>query len=72
MILNLNIKIISHSNYRVLFIGVYENVRLTIRLIKYEICLFVIDIKTSHFLMLGISFIFQSNLNLGTEKDIGR
>ena len=49
---------ISHSNYRVPFIRVYKNVRLAIELIKYEIYLFIIDIKTSHFLMLGISFIF--------------
>jgi hypothetical protein len=72
MILSLNIKIISHSNHRVLFIRIYENVRLAIRFIKYEIYLFIIDVKTSYFLMLGISFIFQSNLSLGTEKNTGR
>jgi hypothetical protein len=65
-------KMISHSNHRVFFIGIYENVHLAIRFIKYEICLFVIDIKTSHFLILGISFIFQSDLNLGTEENTGR
>jgi hypothetical protein len=72
MILSLNIKMISHSNYRVPFIRVYKNVRLAVRLIKYEVCLFIIDIKTSHSLMLGIPFIFQSNLSLGTEEDTGR
>jgi hypothetical protein len=58
MILSLNMEMVSHSNYRVPFIGVCKNVRLAIKLIKYEICLFVIDVKTSHFLMLGIFFIF--------------
>jgi hypothetical protein len=48
MIPNLNMEIISHSNYRVLFIKVCKNVRLVVRLIKYEICLFIIDVKTSH------------------------
>jgi hypothetical protein len=72
MILSLNIEMVSHSNYRVPFMGIYENVRLAIRPIKYEVYLFIIDVKTSHFLMLDISFIFQSNLSLGTEKDTGR
>jgi hypothetical protein len=72
IILNLNIEIVSHSNHRVLFIRIYKNVRLAIRPIKYEICLFIIDVKTSYFLVLDISFIFQSNLSLGTEEDIDR
>jgi hypothetical protein len=58
MILSLNMEMVSYSNYRVFFIGVCENVRLAVKLIKYEICLFVIDVKTSYFLMLGTSFIF--------------
>jgi hypothetical protein len=58
IILNLNMEIVSHSNYRVLFIRIYKNVRLAVRLIKYEVCLFVIDVKTSYFLVLGASFIF--------------
>jgi hypothetical protein len=65
-------EMISHSNYRVLFIRICENIHLVIKLIKYEICLFIIDVKMSHFLMLGISFIFQSNLSLGTEKNTDR
>jgi hypothetical protein len=72
MILNLNMEMISHSNYRIPFIEVCENVRLAIKPIKYEICLFVIDVKTSHFLILDIPFIFQSDLNFSTEKDTGR
>jgi hypothetical protein len=72
IILNPNIKIISHSNYRVFFIRIYENVRLAVKPIKYEVCLFIINVKTSYFLMLGILFIFQSNLNFGTEKNTGR
>jgi hypothetical protein len=72
IILNLNIEIVSHSNYRVPFMRVYKNIRLAVRLIEYEVCLFVIDVKMSHFLVLGIFFIFQSDLSLGTEKDIGR
>jgi hypothetical protein len=72
IILNLNIKMISHSNHRVPFIEIYKNVRLAVRLIKYEVCLFIINVKTSYFLMLGAFFIFQSNLNFGTEKDTGR
>jgi hypothetical protein len=72
MILNLNIKMVSHSNYRVLFIRICENVRLAVGPIKYEICLFIIDVKTSYSLVLGIFFIFQSNLSLGTEENTGR
>jgi hypothetical protein len=72
IILSLNIKIVSHSNHRVPFIRIYKNIRLAVRPIKYEICLFIIDVKTSYFLILDISFIFQSNLNLSTEKDTGR
>jgi hypothetical protein len=72
MILSLNIEIISHSNHRVPFIEIYENVRLAVRPIKYEVYLFVIDVKTSHSLMLDTLFIFQSNLSLGTEEDTGR
>jgi hypothetical protein len=72
IILNLNIKMISHSNYRVFFIKICENVRLVIKLIKYKVCLFIIDVKTSYSLILGIPFIFQSNLSLGTEKNTGR
>jgi hypothetical protein len=58
IILSLNMEMISHSNHRVPFMGIYKNVRLAVRPIKYEICLFVIDVKTSHFLMLGVPFIF--------------
>jgi hypothetical protein len=72
IILNLNIEMVSYSNHRVLFMRIYKNVRLAVKLIKYDVCLFIIDIKTSYFLVLGIPFIFQSNLSLGTEKDTGR
>jgi hypothetical protein len=72
MILNLNIEMISHSNHRIPFIKVYKNVRLAIKPIKYEIYLFVIDVKTSYFLILDTPFIFQSDLSLGTEKNTGR
>jgi hypothetical protein len=58
MILSLNMEMVSHSNHRVPFMGVYKNVRLAVRLIKYEVCLFIIDVKTSHSLMLGVPFIF--------------
>jgi hypothetical protein len=58
IILNPNIEMVSHSNYRISFIRIYENIRLAVRPIKYEVCLFIIDVKTSHFLMLGTSFIF--------------
>ena len=63
---------ISYLNHRIPFIKVYKNIRLAVKPIKYEVCLFVIDIKTSHSLMLGAPFIFQSNLSLGTEEDTGR
>jgi hypothetical protein len=72
MILNLNMEIISHSNHRVSFIKICENVRLAIKFIKYEVCLFIIDVKTSYFLVLGAPFIFQSNLSFGTEKNTSR
>jgi hypothetical protein len=65
-------EIISHSNHYIPFMRVCKNVRLAVKLIKYEIYLFIIDIKTSHFLMLGAPFIFQSDLSLGTEKNTGR
>jgi hypothetical protein len=58
IILSLNMEMVSHSNYRVLFIRVYKNVRLAVRPIKYEICLFIIDVKTSYFLIFGALFIF--------------
>jgi hypothetical protein len=58
LILSLNIEIISHSNHRVPFIGICENVRLVVRFIKYKVYLFVIDVKTSYFLVLGAPFIF--------------
>jgi len=58
IILNLNIKMVSYSNYRIPFIRIYENIRLAVKLIKYEIYLFIIDVKTSHFLIFGTSFIF--------------
>jgi hypothetical protein len=58
MTLSLNMEIISHSNYYVPFIGICENIRLAVRLIKYEVCLFIIDVKTSHSLVFGASFIF--------------
>jgi hypothetical protein len=58
IILSLNMEMVSHSNYRIFFIRVCENVRLAVRPIKYEICLFVINVKTSHFLVLGTLFIF--------------
>jgi hypothetical protein len=72
IILNLNIEMISHSNHRIPFIRVYENVRLAVRPIKYEICLFIINVKTSYSLALDIFFIFQFDLNLGTEKNTDR
>jgi hypothetical protein len=72
MILSLNMEMISYSNYRVFFMRVYENVRLAVEPIKYEVYLFVIDVKTSYFLILGALFIFQSNLSFGTEEDTGR
>jgi hypothetical protein len=65
-------EMVSHSNHRILFIKIYENVRLAVKPIKYEIYLFVINVKTSHFLIFGAPFIFQSDLSLGTEKDTGR
>jgi hypothetical protein len=58
IILNLNIEMVSYSNHRVPFIRVCKNVRLAIKLIKYEVCLFIIDVKTSYSLMLGIFYIF--------------
>jgi hypothetical protein len=58
MILNLNIEIVSHSNHRVPFIKIYKNIRLAVKPIKYEIYLFIINVKTSYFLVLGAFFIF--------------
>jgi hypothetical protein len=72
MILSLNMEIVSHSNYRISFIRICENVRLAIKPIKYEVYLFIINVKTSHSFILGISFIFQSDLSLGTEEDTDR
>jgi hypothetical protein len=58
IILNLNIKIISYSNHRIPFIKICENVRLAVKFIKYEIYLFIIDVKTSHSFILETFFIF--------------
>jgi hypothetical protein len=58
IILNPNMEMVSHLNHRVFFMGICENVRLAVKFIKYEVCLFVIDVKTSYFLVLGVSFIF--------------
>jgi hypothetical protein len=65
-------EIVFYSNYRVFFMRIYENVRLAVRPIKYEVYLFIINIKTSHSLVLGAPFIFQSDLSLGTEENTGR
>jgi hypothetical protein len=58
MTLSLNIEMVSHSNHRIPFMGVCENVRLAVRPIEYKVCLFVIDVKMSYFLVLGAPFIF--------------
>jgi hypothetical protein len=58
IILSLNMEMVFYSNHRVPFIRVCENVRLAVKFIEYEICLFVIDVKTSYFLVLGAFFIF--------------
>jgi hypothetical protein len=72
IILSLNMEMVSHSNYRISFIGICENVRLAIKPIKYEICLFIINVKMSYSLILGALFIFQFNLNLDIKKDTDR
>jgi hypothetical protein len=51
-------EMVFHSNHCVFLIGVCENVRLAVRFIKYEIYLFIIDVKMSHFLVLSVFFIF--------------
>jgi hypothetical protein len=72
MILSPNIKMVSYSNHYIFFIRVCKNVRLAVKPIKYEVCLFIIDVKTSHSLVLSALFIFQFNLSLDTEENTGR
>jgi hypothetical protein len=66
---NPEITIISHSNYYIPFLGVCEDVKVTVKNIEYNICIFVINFQTNHALVLGVSFIGQLKLNLAIEKE---
>ena len=69
---NLEMAIVSHSNYHIPFLGVCEDVKVTVRNIEYNVCIFVIDFQTNHALVLGVPFIGQSKLNLAIEEESGK
>jgi hypothetical protein len=43
MIENSEIAMVSHSNYHIPFLGVCEDVKVIVRNIEYDVCIFVID-----------------------------
>ena len=43
MIENFEMAIVFYSNYYILFLGVCEDVKVTVKDIEYDICIFVID-----------------------------
>jgi hypothetical protein len=72
MIKNPEIAMISHSNYHILFLGVCEDVKVTVGNIEYNVCIFVIDFQANHVLVLGAPFIGQSKLNLAIKEESGK
>src|SRR5450755_1563006 len=69
---NPEIAMISHSNHHIPFLGVCEDVKVTVKNIEYNVCIFVVDFQTNHALVLGAFFIGQSKLNLAIEEESGR
>jgi hypothetical protein len=69
---NLEITIVSHSNYYIPFLKVCEDVKVTVKDIKYNVCIFVINFQANYALVLGALFIGQSKLNLAIKEESGR
>src|SRR5450755_4468302 len=65
---NLEIAIISHSNHHIPFLGICEDVKVTVGDIEYNVCIFVINFQTNHAFVLSVPFIGQSKLNLAIEE----
>jgi hypothetical protein len=69
---NPEMAIISHFNHYIPFLRVCEDVKMTVKNIEYNVCIFVIDLQANHALVLGAPFIGQSKLNLATKKESGK
>jgi hypothetical protein len=54
---NSEMAIIFHFNYHIPFLGVCEDVKVTVRNIKYNVCIFVINFQANYALVLGVFFI---------------
>jgi hypothetical protein len=72
MIENPEIAMVSYSNYYIPFLGVCEDVKVTVEDIEYNVCIFVVDLQANHALVLGAPFINQSKLNLAIKEESGR
>jgi hypothetical protein len=69
---NLEMAIISYSNYYIPFLEVCEDVKVTVEDIEYNVCIFIIDFQANYALVLGVFFIGQSKLNLAIEEESGK
>jgi hypothetical protein len=72
MIENPEMVMVFHSNHHIPFLGVCEDVKMTVKDIEYNICIFVIDLQTNHALVLGAPFIGQSKFNLAIKEESGK
>jgi hypothetical protein len=72
MIENPEIAIISYFNYHIPFLRVCEDVKVIVKNIEYNVCIFVINLQVNYVLVLGVSFIGQSKLNLAIKEENGR
>jgi hypothetical protein len=69
---NLEMAIISYFNYHIPFLGVCEDVKVIVKNIEYDVCIFVIDFQANYAFVLGVPFIGQSKLNLAIEEKSGK
>jgi hypothetical protein len=69
---NSEMAMVSYFNYYIPFLGVCEDVKVTVEDIEYNVCIFVIDFQTNYVFVLGVFFIGQSKLNLAIEEESGR
>jgi hypothetical protein len=51
---NPEIAIIFYSNHYIPFLGVCEDVKVIVKNIEYNVCIFVIDFQANHALVLGV------------------
>jgi hypothetical protein len=69
---NPEIAMVSHSNHHIPFLEICENVKITVKNIEYDVCIFVINLQANHALVLGAPFIGQSKLNLAIKEKSGK